>query len=148
MNTLDGTGQKNNFTQTYEAYVNDIYRLCFSFMKNHLDRTFDSEQHKKAWLIVTASNACKDMLKHWWNRRNRLEDFTEIAEDSHSEIDGMMSLILELPYQYKMVVYLYYYEGYNSREIADLLHKSESTIRTRLQKAKKILRKELEKDGY
>ena len=33
MNTLDGTGQKNNFTQTYEAYVNDIYRLCFSFMK-------------------------------------------------------------------------------------------------------------------
>ena len=83
----------------------------------HLDRTFDSEQHKKAWLIVTASNACKDMLKHWWNRRNRLEDFTEIAEDSHSEIDGMMSLILELPYQYKMVVYLYYYEGYNSREI-------------------------------
>ena len=108
----------------------------------HLDRTFDSEQHKKAWLIVTASNACKDMLKHWWNRRNRLEDFTEIAEDSHSEIDGMMSLILELPYQYKMVVYLYYYEGYNSREIADLLHKSESTIRTRLQKAKKILRKE------
>ena len=91
MNTLDGTGQKNNFTQTYEAYVNDIYRLCFSFMKNHmdaedivhetflkyyhLDRTFDSEQHKKAWLIVTASNACKDMLKHWWNRRNRLEDF-------------------------------------------------------------------------
>ena len=80
MNTLDGTGQKNNFTQTYEAYVNDIYRLCFSFMKNHmdaedivhetflkyyhLDRTFDSEQHKKAWLIVTASNACKDMLKH------------------------------------------------------------------------------------
>lgn len=164
MNTLDGTGQKSNFTQTYEAYVNDIYRLCFSFMKNHmdaedivhetflkyyhLDRTFDSEQHKKAWLIVTASNACKDMLKHWWNRRNRLEDFTEIAEDSHSEIDGMMSLILELPYQYKMVVYLYYYEGYNSREIADLLHKSESTIRTRLQKAKKILRKELEKDGY
>ena len=137
MNTLDGTGQKNNFTQTYEAYVNDIYRLCFSFMKNHmdaedivhetflkyyhLDRTFDSEQHKKAWLIV---------------------------KDSHSEIDGMMSLILELPYQYKMVVYLYYYEGYNSREIADLLHKSESTIRTRLQKAKKLLRKELEKDGY
>ena len=107
MNTLDGTGQKNNFTETYEAYVNDIYRLCFSFMKNHMD-----------------------------------------AEDSHSEIDGMMSLILELPYQYKMVVYLYYYEGYNSREIADLLHKSESTIRTRLQKAKKLLRKDLEKDGY
>ena len=38
MNTLDGTGQKNNFTQTYEAYVNDIYRLCFSFMKGiHYD---------------------------------------------------------------------------------------------------------------
>ncbi len=37
MNTLDGTGKKKIiFTETYEAYVNDIYRLCFFFYeKSH-----------------------------------------------------------------------------------------------------------------
>ena len=60
---LEGTAKELDFANVYEMYVNDIYRLCFSFMKNHmdaedavqetflkyyhLDRTFDSEQHKR-----------------------------------------------------------------------------------------------------
>lgn len=55
-----------------------------------------------------------------------------------------MELVMALPEKYKTAVYLYYYEGYNSREIAKLLAKPESTIRTYLQKAKQILKKELE----
>lgn len=156
---LDGTDKECDFAMDYETYVNDIYRLCISFMKNHmdaedavqetflkyyyLDRTFDSEEHKKAWLIVTASNCCKDMLKHWWNRRSNLDDYKESAGEGQTQIDEMMELVMQLPDKYKTSIYLYYYEGYNSREIAKLLHKPESTIRTYLQKAKKILKKEL-----
>lgn len=159
-NTLDGNDKEHDFAKVYETYVNDIYRLCFSFMKNHMDAedavqetflkyyhmegTFADETHKKAWLIVTASNYCKDMLKHWWNRRKNLDEYRETAGEEGSEADEMMSLILQLPYKYKMVIYLYYYEGYNSREIAKLLKKPESTIRTYLQKAKKRLKNELE----
>lgn len=74
-NTLDGTDKEHDFAKVYETYVIDIYRLCFSFMKNHMDAedavqetflkyyhmegTFADETHKKAWLIVTASNYCK-----------------------------------------------------------------------------------------
>lgn len=158
--TLNVTGIKIDFANDYDAYVNDIYRLCFAFMKNHMDaedavhetflkyyslnKFFESETHKKAWLIVTASNHCKNMLKHWWNRRRNLEDYTEIIGNENSEIDEMMSLVMQLPEKYKTTVYLYYYEGYNSREISKLLGKPESTIRTYLQKAKQILKKELE----
>lgn len=159
-NYLNGTDKEGDFENTYEMYINDIYRLCFSFMKNQMDaedavqetfmryyhqnRVFSTESHKKAWLIVTASNCCKDMLKHWWNRRKNLDDYTEIVGNESSKTYDMMELILQLPEKYKTTIYLYYYEGYNSREIAGLLNKPESTIRTYLQKAKKKLRKELE----
>ena len=116
-----------------------------TFMKFYRsNRTFDSESHKKAWLIVTASNCCKNMLKHWWNRRNNLEDYTELVGSNDSEIDEMMELVMSLPEKYKTSVYLYYYEGYNSREISKIVGKPESTIRTYLQNAKKILKTELE----
>ena len=55
----------------------------------------------------------------------------------------MLELVLNLPVTYKTVVYLYYYEGCNSVQIAKLLKKPESTIRTYLQKAKKLLKQEL-----
>ena len=157
--SLDGTDKERNFAKDYETYVNDIYRLCISFMKNHMDaedavqetflkyyhlnRMFDSEGHKKAWLIVTASNCCKDMLKHWWNQRKNLDNYEEYVGEAQTQIDEMMELVMQLPDKYKTTIYLYYYEGYNSREIAKLLHKPESTIRTYLQKAKKILKQEL-----
>ena len=65
-----------------------------------MEGTFADETHKKAWLIVTASNYCKDMLKHWWNRRKNLDDYRENAGEEGSEADEMMSLILQLPDKY------------------------------------------------
>ena len=158
--TLDGTGREQEFADVYENYVHDIYRLCFSFMKNHMDaedavqetflkyyrqnRFFQNESMRKAWLIVTASNQCKDMLKHWWRRREDIEDHNDITGTSETKVDEMMELILALPKKYKTAVYLYYYEQMNSKEIAAVLHKPDSTIRTYLQKARQLLRKELE----
>ena len=157
---LEGTAKELDFANVYEMYVNDIYRLCFSFMKNHMDaedavqetflkyyhseKTFDTLEHKKACLIVTASNQCKDMLKHWWRQRKNIEDYKNVLDDNSTKTDEMLAIIIELPDKYKTSIYLYYYEGYNSREIAQILKKPESTIRTYLQKAKKMIRKEIE----
>ena len=157
--SFDGTGKKVDFARIYDLYVNDIYKLCFSFMKNHMDaedavqetfikyyqtnKVFEGDLHRKAWLIVTASNQCKDMLKHWWRKRDNLEDYEGMVGENISVIDEMMELIIKLPEKYKTTVYLYFYEGYNSREIAKILHKPESTVRTYLQKAKKLLKEEL-----
>ncbi len=154
---------EQEFTKVYEAYVDDIFRLCFSFMKNtmdaedavqetflkyfHSEKKFESPEHLKAWLIVTASNHCKDLLKQWWRKRKNLDDYEETVGGETVETDGIMELVMGLPEKYKTAVYLYYYEGYDSREIARLLHKPDSTIRTYLQKARKILKQELVEQG-
>ena len=147
------------FSKVYELYADDIYRLCFSFMKNHMDaedivqetflkyyysdKKFDNIEHIKAWLIVTASNHCKNVLKQWWRKRQSLEEYQENSGQDYQMADEVMELVMKLPEKYKTTIYLYYYEGYNSREIAKLLKKPDSTIRTYLQKAKKLLKKQL-----
>lgn len=156
---LSGTGKEQEFTKVYEEFVDDIFRLCYSFMKNqmdaedavqetflkyfHSDKKFESMEHQKAWLIVTASNHCKDLLKQRWRKTKDLEDYKDIVGEEKIMVDEMMELVMKLPEKYKTSVYLYYYEGYDSREIAHLLHKPDSTIRTYLQKARKLLRQEL-----
>lgn len=154
--TLSGTDKEKWFTQVYEKYVEDIYRLCFSFMKSQADTEdavqetflklyhskteFETMEHIKAWLIVTASNHCKNVLKHWWRKRKNLQDYTEIVGEEEHLTDEMLELVMKLPDKYKTTVYLYYYEGYDSRQIAQMLHKPDSTIRTYLQNARKILK--------
>ncbi len=150
------------FANIYETYVDMVYRLCFTYLKDVPDtedavqevflkllrqgKTFESEEHAKAWLIVTASNHCKNVLKHWWRKRKNLDDCGVHLPGKEQEIDEMMELILALPTRYKTVVYLYYYEGYNSTQIGEMLGKSASTIRGDLLKARKLLKLELEGD--
>lgn len=152
--------KEKRFRKIYDAYMQDVYRLCFSYMKNKMDtedavqETFcrlyqamdkiDEENYVKGWLLVTAGNVCKNMLKHWW-RKNRSWQEEEVSPQCEDEYEiEMLELVFNLPVKYKSVVYLYFYEGYNSVQIAKLLNKPESTIRTYLQKAKKLLKQELE----
>ena len=144
-------------TEIYHRHVDTVYRICFSYMKNAADtedmvqetflklmthdQQFQSENHEKAWLIVTASNTCKDELRRWKRRLEHLNSQTayeHIAQDPYS---GMLDAILALPTKYKDVVYLYYYEGYHTAEIANMLHRPESTVRNQLARARKMLKK-------
>ena len=153
----------NEYIQSVNEYSDLIYRVALhacgnqmdaedavqeTFIKYyHLEKDFEKEAGKKAWLIVTASNQCKDMLKHWWRKRKDITDYEEQICSKRQEMDEMMELILQLPEKYKTAVYFHYYEGYNSREIAKILHKPESTIRTYLQKARKLLKQEMQQEG-
>lgn len=49
--------------------------------------------------------------------------------------------MLELPVKCRQVIYLYYYEGYRTAEIADMLHCPESTIRNQLLRGRKLLKR-------
>ena len=150
---------KELFTKIYHQYVDTIYRICFSFLKNEDDakdavqevfikllnsnKEYENEEHIKAWLIVTTSNYCKNIVSNWWWKRKSIED-SAIVEGNIMKGDETLELVLDLPDKYKIPVYMYYYEGYDSREIAKILGKPDSTIRTYLQKARKLLKEELE----
>lgn len=157
MPALQRTGKE--FTEIYDRQVDTVYRICFSFMKNPTDTEdmvqetflrllssgvqFQSENHEKAWLIVTASNLCRDALKKWWRKSENLEDYENVLQQPPFEIDHVLAAILQLPADQKTAVYMYYYEGYSTVEIASYLHCPQATVRSRLVRARNILKRKL-----
>ena len=145
--------------EIYERHKDMVYRICFAYMKTQTDTEdavqdtfcnliragmpFASPEHEKAWLIRTATNICKNIVKHWWRKRENLEDHTGLRSRDVFEIDETFQVVMRLPRKYKTVVYLYYYEGYDSTEIANILQKPQSTIRYYLSQARKILREKI-----
>ena len=68
------------------------------------------------------------------------EIFLPIPDDNKREV---IKQVMNLPQKYRDVIYLYYYEGYSSSEIAGLLSEKESTIRTRLKRGRERLKTKL-----
>lgn len=148
----------DEIVEVYQRHVDMVFKICYSYLKNIADsedavsmtfikymnceKNFNSLEHEKAWFIVTSSHVCKDMLKQAW-RRHITFDENYMTKLETFEIDNILETILKLPARYKIVIYMYYYEGYNSDEIAKILHKPSSTIRNQLSRAKKILKRKL-----
>ena len=148
--------------EIYARQGKTVYRVCFAYLKNPADTedavqdtffrliksapAFESEEHEKAWLIRTATNICKNSLRHWWRRRENIEDFHDLTDSEAAETDDVFQAVMELPEKYKSVVYLYYYEGYSSVEISYILKKPQSTVRNYLHEARAILRERLGDD--
>lgn len=108
---------------------------------------FKNLEHEKAWLIVTSQNHCKNILRHWW--RKKRTDISKIPEPSYLEDfphDNIWEQVISLPRRYKMVIYLYYYEGYSTEEISEILEIKSSTIRGQLRTARKRLQIVLEEE--
>ncbi len=148
--------------EIYQRHKKTVYQVCFAYMKNPADTedavqdtffklikagpAFETVEHEKAWLIRVAANVCKNMVCHWWRKRENIEDFCDIPCLENIETDDVIKTVFELPNRYKAAVYLYYYEGYTSVEIAKLLKKPQSTIRNYLHEARAILRERLGED--
>ena len=146
----------------YNRQVDTVYRICFSFMKTRADTedmvqetflrlmsngtVFQSEKHEKAWLIVTASNVCKGALRRSWRKHTSIEELPEIAQEG-PELNPVLEAILALPRDQKTAVYMYYYEGYSSAEIAQALGCRQGTVRSRLSRARQALKKDLGGDA-
>jgi RNA polymerase sigma-70 factor (ECF subfamily) len=51
-----------------------------------------------------------------------------------------MEVVLQLPAKYRLVIHLFYYEGYSTNEIATLTKQKESTVRQQLTRARRMLK--------
>ena len=107
---------------------------------------FNDQNHEKAWLIRVITNHCKSMLGGLWRRRvvkmEGMDEFFESVSD-RALIDNVMGL----PFKYKVVIHLYYYEDYAVRQIAEIMQISESAVKMRLQRGRQQLKLELEGEG-
>ncbi|HOP10864.1 MAG TPA: sigma-70 family RNA polymerase sigma factor [Oscillospiraceae bacterium] len=144
--------------QVFETYSAMIYRVCFVYLKNQSDaedatadtfvrlmeskKAFESDEHLKAWLIVTAKNLCKDSLSHWW-RKKRADSETLDFVQAPDEENDTLAILLELPVKYREALSLYYQMGYSGDETAKILGISPSALYARLSRGREMLRKML-----
>ena len=154
---------QENFEAFYLRHFKAVYRVCYAFMKNAQDAedcaedafvramtcgvAFENERHERSWLTTTAMNVCKDKLKHWWRRKvTPIDEETELATET-DEKSEVADAVMALPVKYKEVVWLYYYEGYQTDEIAAMLGRAPSTVRNQLRDARAKLKLTLGGEG-
>lgn len=155
--------------KAYESYYNMVWKICLTQLGNEYDaydatqetfmrfikctKKLHSEEHKKAWLIRTAVNYCKDVMKSSWKKKRAdMEgvNFAAVIADNSYENEKMhrevIGTLIKLQDKYRIILYLYYYEGYTLKEIAHILKVNSSTLRSRFAAAKKMMKEYLENE--
>lgn len=147
-----------------------VYRLAFSMVKSVQDaedvhqevfiryiRTnplFESREHERAWFIRVTTNLCKNLWKSAWRQKmvsmDSLEETQEgnayVQQSLNEEEELLVETVKRLPFKYRVVVHLFYYEEMGLEEIAQALNLKSSNVRTRLTRARKMLREWLKED--
>lgn len=149
--------------EVFQAYGNMLYRIAFVMMKNAFDaedvvqdtlikymehtesgKSFEEEEHRKAWLIRVGINLCKNRLRFYKNHpKIGMEELSRYYEEK--EDTRLIDSLLLLPQKYREVLLLHYVEGYQGREIAEMLKLSESAVRKRMERGRGRLKDILEK---
>lgn len=114
---------------------------------------FKDEEHLKAWLIRVTVNRCKELRRSAWKRR---VDTVDAASPTLANLeapvqelvaDEVWEAVRRLPDHLRLVVHLHYLEGYPVADVARLIGCNPSTVRTRLHRARKKLKLDLEKEA-
>ncbi len=150
---------RDEYELLVHTYYEKLYRFIYGYCKNssdaedvvqvaylrllETDKKFESQQHVKNWLYQVAVNCARDLLKSRWYKREKMPD--DLAWEQKEQAD-LFEEIRKLPDKYRVVVLLYYYEEYSIREISEITGVRETTIQTRLQRAREKLKNILERE--
>ena len=142
--------------EVIEKYSNMVYRLALAQTKNKHDaedvfqevflryiskpRTFESEEHRKAWLIRVTISRCRSIWAGWFRKTEPLDDSIEAEPNVDNDLTEYLAL---LPQKYRSVIHLFYYEELSVKQIGEIMDAKESTVRTWLTRARSILGKKL-----
>ena len=148
--------------QILDTHGNAILRYAYSYLHNMQDAeevlqdtlvqflktapAFASEAHEKAWLLRVAGNLSKNRLSYNAVRAaDELND--ELAAENRDDLSFVWQAVRDLPEKYRAPIHLFYHEGYSTRQIADILQRSEATVRSDLHRGRSLLR-EILKEAY
>lgn len=119
-----------------------------TFLQYHTtNRQFENEQHIRAWLIRVAINKAKNIyLSFWWQKGVPLEEYMETLTFETPEAQTLFTEVMKLPEKYRIVIHLFYYEDYTIREIAKIMNVTESNVKVRLTRGRRLLRNVLKEE--
>ena len=143
-----------------EQYGTMVYRLAYAQLRSRHDADdvfqevflryhraappFESEEHRKAWLLRVTANCANSLAASPWRKRSvPLEDVYAYSDQEESGLDAALA---QLPSKYRAVIHLYCYDGYSTEEIARILGRRASTVRAQLARARQTLARLLKED--
>ncbi len=146
-----------------KTYQNHLFAAAFHICENAADaedvvqetllryykcrKEFDSEEHIRAWLFRVAVNLAKNVRRSFWRHRTvPLEDYMETLTFASPESQSLFTEVMRLPEKYRIVIHLFYYEDYSVREISRILNISESNVKVRLNRGRKMLKQTLQEE--
>ena len=152
------------FTRLTELYSGTVFRTAMCYMKNHADaddimqevflklytydKEFETDEHARAWLIKVTANMCRNMLKVPWKRLTLPIETAENIEAPERKRGQLLETVMKLKPKNRFVLYMHYFEGYTTKEIAGILGVKENAVTSQLYRGRKQLKKLLLKEGY
>lgn len=140
-----------DFDYLYSQYASMVYRIGILYFKDYSlaedlvqdvfvklfthNGEFNGDGHLKAWLITVSRNACRNLKK----KRSRFVPLPDNLPYT-GKTDSCLPEMYKLPEKDRLVVYLYYYEGYTSAEIAKMTQSTEIAVRARLKRSRAALK--------
>lgn len=107
---------------------------------------FESENHEKAWLLRVAANLSKNRIRY--NKLRETDELNdELVAEEREDLSFVWEAVKSLPVKYREVIHLFYHEGYQTAQIAKVLGRNESTVRSDLRRGREKL-KEVLKGEY
>jgi RNA polymerase sigma-70 factor, ECF subfamily len=133
-----------------EDLTQDIFVKCYKNL-----HTYSGKSKLRTWLWRIAINHCKDFHRSWYTKNVVIageempsnvtkKELVEQAVIQKEEDDELIAAIMNLPIKYREVIYLFYYEELPLKEIALVTDTGLNTVKTRLRRAKELLKEELE----
>ena len=149
-----------NIEGIYIKYRDRVFAVGFNYFRNSMDaddvvqetflkllrsnKDFESEEHLRNWIMKVAVNECKRVtLSSWFKRKESLDDYADKLIFEEVGDRDLFDKVMRLPKNYRQVTHLFYYEGYSVKEIAGILGIRETTVTTRLSRARKKLKDQL-----
>lgn len=150
-------GDQKAFVELMELYKQDLYKVAKSYLRSDEDaadaiqdtilscyehlKDLREIRYFKTWMIRILINKCKDILE---KKICLLESFPEQADPhsdyQNSEFELLMDILDE---KYRIILTLYYAEGFTTKEIAQILDISDNTVKTRLARGRKKIAEEI-----
>ncbi len=138
-----------------DTYGNSILRYAYSYLHNMSDAeevlqdtlvqflktapVFETRQHEKAWLLRVAGNLSK--IRAAYNSIRRTDELNdELVAENREDLSFVWDAVKLLPENYREAIHLFYYEGYSTKQIAQLLRKKEATVRSDLHRGREKLK--------
>ncbi|MCP8969349.1 sigma-70 family RNA polymerase sigma factor [Ectobacillus ponti] len=133
-----------------EDLTQEIFLKCYQKLHQ-----YNGKAKFKTWLWQIAINHCRDYLKSWYNQNvfvseehagavsSMKEAFENqvVAKDEHEQL---AHAVMSLSPVYREVIYLHYYEDLSMKEISYVTGANQNTVKTRLKRAKVLLKESLE----